>query len=196
MGISVVGILLIPRAKNIFALMPIAYLLIERHLRCRSWTDLGIRLRTFKQDFYANWFWVVLVGLISQPLAALVAYAWIPEVIVHIRGRLPLDLNNLIVTIPLMVIAVFGEELTFRSLLQGRLTLFIKAPAAVTVTALVFALVHFAPGAFIVVAFDLATVFIDAVLFGIIYARSGNVTVTWAAHFLGNVLGLIAILML
>jgi membrane protease YdiL (CAAX protease family) len=45
-----------------------------------------------------------------------------------------------------------------------------------------------------IVTIDIATIFIDSILYGIIYARSNNLIVTWAAHFLGDILGMIFLL--
>ena len=58
--ISLGGILLIPQLKLIFVLLPIAYLLIERRQRHRTWADLGFKFNTFWADLRANWFWFVL----------------------------------------------------------------------------------------------------------------------------------------
>ena len=41
------------------------------------------------------------------------------------------------------------------------------------------------------VAIDIFGIFIDSILYGILYARRGNLVVVWAAHLLGDILGLI-----
>jgi hypothetical protein len=37
----------------------------------------------------------------------------------------------------------------------------------------------------------MATLFIDSILYDVIYARSNNLIVTWAAHLLRDILGMI-----
>ena len=39
-------------------------------------------------------------------------------------------------------------------------------------------------------------IIVDLVLYGIIYKRSGNLVVTWLAHFVGDILGMIVLLSL
>jgi len=195
-AVSLGGILLLPQFKLIFSLLPIAYLLIERRIRNRTWADLGFKFDTFWADLRANWFWFVLVGIISQPIWFLIERTIDPEILDHIIERLPFPATagGLLVYVIPLAFALIGEELTHRTLIQGRLTPFIGAPAAIVVTSLVFGISHYSPGAFAVVAIDIGSIVIDSVLFGVIYARSNNLIVTWAAHLLGDILGLVCLI--
>jgi len=195
-AVSLGGILLLPQFKLIFSLLPIAYLLIERRIRNRTWADLGFKFDTFWADLRANWFWFVLVGIISQPIWFLIERTIDPEILDHIIERLPFPApaGGLLVYVIPLAFALIGEELTHRTLIQGRLTPFIGAPAAIVVTSLVFGISHYSPGAFAVVAIDIGSIVIDSVLFGVIYARSNNLIVTWAAHLLGDILGLVCLI--
>ena len=191
--LSLGGILLLPQFKLVFSLLPIAYILIERRMRQRTWPDLGFKFDTFWTDLRANWFWFVLVGIVSQPTWLLIERATVPEIVDHIVGRLPFPLTTgglFVYAIPL-AIALIGEELTHRTLIQGRLTPFIGTTAAIIVASLVFGISHYSPGQFTVVALDISSIVFDSILFGIIYARSNNLIVAWAAHFLGDIIGLV-----
>jgi membrane protease YdiL (CAAX protease family) len=191
--VSLGGILLLPQFKLIFVLLPIAYLLIERRIRNRTWADLGFKFNTFWADLRANWFWFVLVGVISQPAWFLIERAIDPEIIDHIVARLPFPPTAgglLVYAIPLAIVLI-GEEMTHRTLIQGRLTPFIGIPAAIAIASLVFGISHYSPGPFAIVAVDISSIVFDSILFGIIYARSNNLIVSWAAHLLGDILGLV-----
>ena len=194
--VSLGGILLLPQLKLIFVLLPIAYLLIERRQRNRTWADLGFKFNTFWADLRANWFWFVLVGIISQPAWFLIERGVAPEIMDHIIERLPFPptAGGLFVYAIPLAFALIGEELTHRTLIQGRLTPFIGAPAAIIVASLVFGISHYSPGPFAIVALDISSIVFDSILFGVIYARSNNLIVTWAAHLLGDILGLICII--
>ena len=194
--VSLGGILLLPQLKLIFVLLPIAYLLIERRQRNRTWVDLGFKFNTFWADLRANWFWFVLVGIISQPAWFLIERGVAPEIMDHIIERLPFPptAGGLFVYAIPLAFALIGEELTHRTLIQGRLTPFIGAPAAIIVASLVFGISHYSPGPFAIVALDISSIVFDSILFGVIYARSNNLIVTWAAHLLGDILGLICII--
>jgi membrane protease YdiL (CAAX protease family) len=191
--LSLGGILLLPQFKLVFSLLPIAYILIERRVRQRTWYELGFKFNTFWTDLRANWFWFVLVGIISQPVWLLIERVTVPEIVDHIIRRLPFPPTAgglLVYAIPLAV-ALVGEELTHRTLIQGRLTPFIGTTAAIIVASLVFGISHYSPGQFTIVALDISSIVFDSILFGIIYARSNNLIVAWAAHFIGDILGLV-----
>ena len=190
--ISLGGILLLRQIKLIFTLLPIAYLLIERRLRHRKWADLGFKFKSVGSDLLDNWFWFVLAGVISQPVWFLIEHEVAPEIVNHIIERLPFPLTMdgiFIYLIPLAII-LLGEEMTHRTLIQGRLTPFMGTAAAITVASLVFGLSHYAARPFMIVALDISSIIFDSILFGIIYARSNNLVVCWAAHLLGDILGL------
>jgi len=196
--VSFCGILLLPQLKLVFSLLPIAYLLIERRIRHRTWADLGFRFNTFWADLRANWFWFVLVGIISQPVWFLLERAIAPEIVSHIVERLPFPPTAgglLVYALPLAIVLI-GEELTHRTLIQGRLTPFIGIPAAIAVASLIFGLSHYSAGPFLIVALDISSIVFDSVLFGIIYARSNNLIVVWAVHLLGDMLGLVCLITL
>lgn len=95
------------------------------------------------------------------------------------------------------VAAPFFEELVFRNGLQKLLTLRVGGPVAIVVTSLVFALLHVpsyggfsAPPA--TLALPMGVVFVDSVLFGWAYWRTGNIAVAMAAHGASNAIAVLA----
>lgn len=193
-AITIAGMLLIPAAKTVFALLPVAYLLIERRLRKRTWGELGFTIRTFWADLRANWILFILLGFVIQPLIALWARAYFPAFVAHIQARLPFEAGiPWGVLLPMLAISLVGEEMTYRTLIQGRLTPFIGIPAAIGVASLLFGVAHFAPGPGLVVLTDVGLIIFDSILYGIMFARRNNLWVVWLAHLLGDILGLIAL---
>jgi len=184
------GLIFLPQAKSVFAFLPIVYLLVERWLRKRSWTEIGFKFNTFWADLRANWGLVLLVGVIIQVIVVVGARAFFPEFLAHVAGRLPVSASALLGVLPLLAILLLGEELSFRSLFQARLTPFWGLTLAILVSSLAFGFAHFNPGPINVVAVDIGLIMLDSFVFGIIYARSGNVLVAWLAHFLGDVVAL------
>ena len=173
------------------------YLLIERRLRSHTWADIGFKFSTFWQDLRANWIWFVLAGIFVQPLTSLLAKAFAPAYLEHVLSRLPFPQDiNWFILIPMLAVSLIAEEMTFRSLIQGRLTPFLGNTAAILITSLLFAIAHFSSGVFVIVTIDLITIFVDSILYGIMYARSSNLILVWGAHFLGDILGMIFLLSL
>jgi membrane protease YdiL (CAAX protease family) len=193
-AVTLLGMWFVPAAKTIFALIPVAYLLIERRLRKRMWADLGFSIRTFWADLRANWLLFVLVGFVMQPVAALGAKAYFPEFLAHVQARLPFESGmSWGVLLPMLAISLVGEEMTYRTLIQGRLAPFIGAPAAVGVGSVLFGLAHYASGPALIVAVDVGLIVVDSILYGTMFARRNNLWVVWLAHFIGDVLGLLVL---
>lgn len=193
-SITLLGMLLVPTAKTLFALLPVVYLLIERRLRQRTWGELGFNARTFWSDLRANWVLFVLLGFVIQPATALWARAFFPAYLEHVQARLPFESGlSWGVLLPLLAFSLIGEEMTYRTLIQGRLAAFIGIPAAVGVASLLFGLAHFAPGPGLIVLTDIGLIIVDSILYGLIFARRNNLWVVWLAHLLGDILGLIVL---
>ena len=192
--VTLLGMWLLPAARTPFALIPVAYLLIERHLRKRTWSDLGFRRSSFWADLRANWFLFILLAFLIQPLTALWAKAYFPEYLAHVQARLPFESGmSWGLLLPLLAVSLLGEELTYRTLIQGRLAWFLGAPAAIGVASLLFGLAHYAPGPALIVSVDIGLIVVDSILYGMIFARRNNLWVVWLAHLLGDILGLLVL---
>ncbi|HBY09302.1 MAG TPA: hypothetical protein DEH22_16550, partial [Chloroflexi bacterium] len=166
----------------------------ERRLRKRTWSDLGFNLRTFWVDLRANWILFFLLGFIIQPAIILWAKAYFPAYLAHVQARLPFESGiGWGILLPLLAISLVGEEMTYRTLIQGRIAPFIGVPLAVGVASLLFGLAHFAPGPGLVVLVDVGLIVVDSILYGIMFARRNNLWVVWLAHLLGDVFGLLVL---
>jgi membrane protease YdiL (CAAX protease family) len=183
---------LLPAAKTPFALVPVVYLLIERRMRQRSWRNLGFNLHSFWADIKANWYLFLLLSIFIQPAVVLWAKTFFPAYTAHIQARLPFESGiSWGMLLPLLAFSLLGEELTYRTLIQGRLTLFIGTPAGIATASILFGLAHFALGPLPVVLTDIGLILVASVLYGIIFSRRNNIWVVWLAHLLGDISGLL-----
>lgn len=197
MLITVLGMFLIPSLKTIFAFIPVVYLLVERRLRKRSWADLGFNLKSIGPEIFHSWGLFVFLGFIIQPLTAILAKLFLPEYLDHVQARLPFSTGmTWMILIPFLMFSLLAEEMTYRTLLQGRLAMFITTPLAILIASIVFAFMHYSPGPVLILAVDLGMIFIDSILYGVLFARSKNILVVWLAHLLGDIFGLLALTLL
>ena len=65
-----------------------------------------------------------------------------------------------------------------------------------SIASIVFAFMHYSPGPVLILAVDLGMIFIDSILYGVLFARSKNILVVWLAHLLGDIFGLLALTLL
>ena len=108
----------------------------------------------------------------------------------HVLGRINVPgLDQLPLLLFTQTVSVLGEEIEFRAFFVGKgMKCFSFWPAAI-VGAVLFAAAHYTAGAAGIVAWDLGGIFIDAILFAILYRKTGNCLISFIPHFVSNMLG-------
>ncbi len=193
LGITLVS----PSLKLIGILIPVAYLIVERHMRGRTWSEIGFNLRSIPAGLRNNIVWIFLVAVVIQAFAAYGSHLFLPGYASHLINRIPFDIGTFSIGILLALgVSTLGEEIIYRALFQYRIAAFLPPAAAILLSSLVFALMHFSPGPALIVSCDLLSVFIDSIIFGIIFYRSNNVFVAWIAHFLADITGIFLLLLI
>jgi membrane protease YdiL (CAAX protease family) len=188
-------------------IMAIVYTLgrVTRHNRPLQ--ELGVK-RGFLKDFKRIWYYfgidAVLFQLLPPTLGIALVFGFYPDLVSHIIGRLSISFGSLESAsaigglLAAALILTLMEEVVFRVTIQERLSWFIGTPAAILFASIIFGLVHSvgAMGSMQVVATDVLGVVIDGVFFGVIYAKTHNLAVTWMTHFAADVVGLITLLLI
>jgi membrane protease YdiL (CAAX protease family) len=184
--------------KLVGMLVVIAYMIIESRLRKREKVEPGFYLKGLPLALRDNWLPLLLVVLVTPLLTVFVGKLFLPEYFTHVLDRvIPyVKIDSLEKLLGQLLVLAFGEEIVFRAFLQGRLSLFINPRMAIILSSIVFAAVHFTSGVMVVVIMDLLSVFVDSLLFGIIFERSKNVLASTVAHFLGNSFGILLLIFL
>ena len=191
LAVTILPSLIWPPLKGPLSFLPIVYLLVERHLRGRTWREVGLDPRGFWPGLQATWPLVLLVAIGTQALTIFVARAWWPALLSHIMARVPLigQIGLGAFLVPLLI-ATLAEELAYRGLFQERLSWLIGTVPAVALIAIGFGLMHVSPGDPGIVAADVAGVIVDGAIYGAIFARGRNLYVAWLAHFAADVIAL------
>lgn len=186
--------------KGLAPIIPFLFLLYifsEGRLRQRTWADYGFSLRSIPAGLRKTLGWTLLVAFGAQVCFVFSESFFLPQVFQHIATRLPFELSainaNLVLT---LIIGTFLEELIFRALFQNRLSTFVSPAVAITLAALAFALAHYSPGPPLIVFVDLLSVFVDGVIYGIIFQRSQNIFVSWIPHLLADIVALVLLFLL
>ena len=67
---------------------------------------------------------------------------------------------------------------------------------ATIISSIVFSFMHYSQGSFTVVAYDIFTIFIDSLIYSVIYHRTKNIFASWIAHYLADIFGVVAMIIL
>ena len=134
---------------------------------------------------------LILFMLVLTPAEMLLSKAVFEGAYIeHVLGRIDVPgLDQLPLLLFSQIVSVLGEEIEFRAFFVGKgMKCFSFWPVAVA-GAVLFAAAHYTAGSAGIVAWDLGGIFIDAILFAILYHKTGNCLISFLPHFLNNMLG-------
>ena len=134
---------------------------------------------------------LILLMLILTPAQMLLSKAVFGKAYVdHVLGRVSAPgLDQLPLLLFTQIVTVLGEEIEFRAFFVGKgMKHFPFWPIAIA-GAVLFAAAHYTAGAAGIVAWDLGGIMIDAILYAILYRKTGNCLISFIPHFLNNMIG-------
>lgn len=140
---------------------------------------------------------LVFMPMIINVICFVVAKLFVPEFVEHLKSRVDfLDLNKIPILIVELIMSALGEEIAWRAFFQKQISKSVPFLPSLIISAVLFAICHYTQGSLVVVLYDLLFIFINAIFYGIIFRKSDNAYVSTLAHFLANLLGIIAIMLL
>ena len=134
---------------------------------------------------------LILFMLVLSPAEMLLSKAVFGRAFIdHVLGRVNMPgLDQLPLLLFHQIVSVLGEEIEFRAFFVGKgMKQFPFWPVSIA-GAVLFAAAHFVTGAAGIVAWDLGEIWIDAILFAILYRKTGNCLISFIPHFLNNMIG-------
>ncbi|MDP4152918.1 MAG: type II CAAX endopeptidase family protein [Bacillota bacterium] len=176
--------------RSTVAALPAIYMLIKKGIKHQSWKELGFDFKKMPTDIRKNVFLILLVGVVIPSLTFLFAEKVVPGFTEHVKSRLPMDLNGILPAVITAFVGTFVEEIIFRGFIQRRLEMYIKPVLAITAASLLFSFMHFSSGSFIIVALDIVGIFVDGIIYGVIFTRTKNIFASWTGHLLSDLVGI------
>jgi len=176
-------------------IMAIVYVAGGPRRRGEPWSEVGVRpARAFLDDLESVWYLVVLVVLVFQFLPVGVAhlFGYYHPLIHYINARV----SQVPALIGLALILTLFETIVYQVFVQQRLSRFIGTPAAIVVASVLAGLAHAASagtGSLNVAVTDVAGVALDFAVFGVIWARTRNLALTWLTHYATDIIGILAL---
>lgn len=136
--------------------------------------------------------WIFAPAVINI-LVFLTLDSLLPEFFVHIAERTLSTLSGggilLFIQLP---IAALGEEIAWRGFFQEKISRLLGYQKGIIITSLLFALAHFTPGVdFSFTLLDMSLVFLNSVIYGIVYSKTENVVLCSLSHLAANFVAII-----
>jgi len=188
-------------------IMAIVYVIGRVTHKNRPFQELGLK-RGFVKDFKKIWYYFGIDAILFQLLPPILGIAFVlgdyTAVLNDITGRLAINFGSLSGVyavgglLAAALILTLMEEVVFRVAIQERLSWFIGTPLAIIFTTVLFGSIHFVgtTGLTPAAILDVVGVMLDGLFFGIIYAKTHNLAVTWITHYIADTMGIFFIVML
>lgn len=111
----------------------------------------------------------------------------------HVLGRVEgmLTFENILLLVFQVVVLALGEEIAWRGFFLGRSMQKLPFWLCALLSSLLFAMGHISDAGILLLLYDLSFVFIDSVIFSVIYKKSGNCLISTVSHIIGNAAGLL-----
>ncbi len=179
-------------------LVGIAFFFIVEAVEKVSPVESGLRFKSFFADLKKPG----VLPLVLLPIATGIATLFVGDLIFsggftsHIMGRTDsmLSFNKIPMLVGQVIIAALGEEIAWRGFFLGKSMQKFPFWICAVVSSVLFAAGHIAVGNPVLVLYDVATIFIDSMIYAIIFRKSGNCLISTVSHILCNATGIVACL--
>lgn len=178
-------------------LVGIAFFFIIEVVTKTRGVESGLRFCTITADLKKPYVIVLMLipivsGIVTLILGNLIFSG---EFVVHVIGRTDsiLSFDKTALLIGQVIIAAFGEEIAYRGFFFGKGSKILPSWVCAVLSSACFAAGHIAVGSIGVVVYDITAVFIDSLIFSMIYQKSGNCVISTISHIFGNAVSLVAV---
>ena len=174
----------------------IAFFFIMEAVNKTRGSESGLRFNTIVEDIKKPGviLWMLLPGASAIVTLVVGNIIFGGEFVSHVMGRANsiLSFDKTALLIGQVIIAAFGEEIAYRGFFFGKSSKLFPVWVCAVVSSAVFAAGHIATGNTWIVAYDIAFVFIDSLIFSVIYHKSVNCVISTFSHILGNSISIIS----
>ena len=157
----------------------------ERNIASENVLNMSVIGKNLKDK--SIWLWITL-PLIMNIICFALAMLFLPEFIDHLYSRTEIVVSVNMVTLLILQLAflALGEEIAWRGFFQKRLSKWLPTIPTLLLTSILFSLGHFAVSSMAVVSYDIFFIFINSILYGIVFYKTNNVYISALSHFIAN----------
>jgi len=188
-GLSIAGV---------SVLIGILFFFIDKVISKTPSSESGLHIKAIGSNLKEKkiWVWILLPTVLNAVSIAL-SLLVLPEYIDHVLGRTEIFLsfdNILLLLVQLIVLAV-GEEIAWRAYFQKQINRYVAIIPSLLITSVLFSIGHIASGNPTIVLYDIFFVFLNSIVYGIIYNKSKNAWISAISHFTANAFSIIVLVL-
>lgn len=194
MAITSFGNLLGINIAGISVCIGVVFFFVNKRIQNQSFEGCGFDIKAISSNLKEKriYFWMAM-PLIMDIVSITIGKLFIPEYIEHVltRTEIFISFDKIILLIIQLLVLALGEEIAWRAFFQNQLQKMLPIAWSLIITSLLFAIGHIASGNIAIIIFDIFFVFINSILYGIIFKKTNNAWMSTIAHFLANLFSII-----
>ena len=186
-------------AAGISVLLGVVFFFINKGIEKQPYAGSGLDIKAIGANLkkVSIWFWIAM-PVIMDAFSILLSKLIVPEYIDHVIGRAEpfLSMNNVFLLLMQLLVLALGEEIAWRAFFQKQLQKVLPISQVLIISSFLFAIGHIASGKFAIVAYDIFFVFVNSILYGIVFHKTNNAWVSTISHFIANLFSIIVLVFL
>ena len=181
--------------SGLTVLIGILFFFVLEHFDKETQIESGLRFKSFFDDLKKQG----VILLVLLPVGSAVVTLLIGDMIFkgafasHVLGRTDgmLSFDKIPLLMIQIIIAALGEEIAWRGFFLGKSIRILPFWLCAIVSSLLFAVAHIVSGSFELVSYDVLMIFIDSIIYSVIYKKTKNCLITTLSHILANTTGIV-----
>ncbi|WP_071394271.1 CPBP family intramembrane glutamic endopeptidase [Bacillus tuaregi] len=207
MSLTVMSIMVVLSFTNFFGvkiagaavMIGVIFFFINKAYEKQPISDSGLDVKAIGTNLKSRsiWFWMAL-PIIMDAISISISKLFLPEYIDHVLARTEIfvSFDKVIILVFQLIILALGEEIAWRAFFQKQLNKVLPIVPTLLLSSLLFAFGHITEGNTFIVVYDIFFVFINSVLYGVIFYKTNNAWVSGISHFLANLFSVIILVFL
>jgi len=140
------------------------------------------------------WLWMAL-PLIMDAVSITLSKLVLPAYLEHVLARTGqfVSLDKLVPLLFQLAFLALGEEIAWRACFQKQLHKFLPIVPTVMIASVLFSIGHFSQGDAVIILYDVFFIFINSVLYSIVFHKTNNAWMSAISHFAANLFSIIVL---
>jgi membrane protease YdiL (CAAX protease family) len=180
-------------------LIGVAFFFINKIIEKQPMKNSGLDIKAIGTNLKDRkiWIWLVL-PIIMDAVCILFSILFLPEYIEYetIRAGAFVPIEISMSSILLFFVFALGEEIAWRAFFQNQLSKAMSIMLALLFSSLLFTLGHFKQGNTTIAAYGLFFIFVNSILYGVIFHKTKNAWISTISHFAANIFEVIVFILM